>query len=92
LVLKKLKERLFSNKLQQQLKAEENKGVIIKGKESPDFYFCIVPTDSTNPIGGEIELFLVNDSNFTVLYHYSHFKKGVSKTVKNGTVQSKLKG
>ena len=36
------------------VKVEENKGIIIKGKESPDFYFCIVPTDSTNPIGGEI--------------------------------------
>ena len=69
------------------VRVEENKGVIIKGKDSPDFYFCIVPTDSTNPIGGEIELFLVNDSNFTVLYHYSHYKNGVNKTVKHGTVQ-----
>jgi hypothetical protein len=88
-------EKIQRTPVQQQItttvKAEENKGVIIKGKESPDFYFCIVPTDSTNPIGGEIELFLVNDSNFTVLYHYSHFKKGVSKSVKNGTVQSNSK-
>jgi hypothetical protein len=73
------------------VKVEENKGVIIKGKDSPDFYFCIVPTDSTNPIGGEIELFLVNDSNFTILYHYSHFKNGVSKSVKHGTVQPNSK-
>ncbi|TNF42316.1 MAG: DUF2027 domain-containing protein [Bacteroidetes bacterium] len=72
-------------------KVEENKGVIIKGKESPDFYFCIVPTDSTNPIGGKIELYLVNDSNFTVLYLYSHLKNGVSKSVKHGTVQSNSK-
>ncbi|KAF0235975.1 MAG: DNA mismatch repair [Prolixibacteraceae bacterium] len=72
-------------------KIEENKGAIIKGKESPDFYFCIVPTDSTNPIGGEIELFLVNDSNFTVLYHYLHFKNGVGKSLKHGTVQPNLK-
>jgi hypothetical protein len=72
-------------------KVEENKGVIIKGKESPDFYFCIVPTDSTNPIGGEIEMFLVNDSNFTVLYHYSYFKSGTNKTIKHGTVQPNSK-
>jgi hypothetical protein len=68
------------------VKVEENKGVIIKGKDSPDFYFCIVPTDSTNPIGGEIELYLVNDSNFTVLFHYSYFKNGVNKTIKHGTI------
>ena len=73
------------------IKVEENKGIIIKGKDSPDFYFCIVPTDSSNPIGGEIELFLVNDSNFTALYHYSNFKKGVSKTIKYGTVQPNSK-
>ena len=73
------------------VKVEENKGVIIKGKESPDFYFCIVPTDSTNPIGGEIDLFLVNDSNFTVLYNYSHFKNGFVKTIKYGTVQPNSK-
>lgn len=73
------------------VKVEENKGVIIKGKDSPDFYFCIVPTDSTNPIGGEIELYLVNDSNFTLLFHYSYFKNGVNKTVKHGNVQPNSK-
>jgi len=73
------------------VKVEENKGVLIKGKDSPDFYFCIVPTDSTNPIGGEIELFLVNDSNFTVLFSYSYFKNGVNKTIKHGNVQPNSK-
>ncbi len=73
------------------VKVDESKGVIIKGKESPDFYFCIVPTDSANPIGGEIELFMVNDSNFTVLYYYSHCKSGLNKTVKYGTVQPNSK-
>ena len=88
-------EKMVRSPVQQQvtatLKVEETKGVIIKGKESPDFYFCIVPTDSTNPIGGEIDLFLVNDSNFTVLFNYSHFKNGVNKSVKNGTVQPNSK-
>ena len=65
--------------------------MLFRSKDSPDFYFCIVPTDSTNPIGGEIELFLVNDSNFTVLFHYSYFKNGVNKTIKHGNVQPNSK-
>jgi hypothetical protein len=88
-------EKIERSAVQQQVtsavKTEEIKGVILKGKDSPDFYFCIVPTDSTNPIGGEIELFLVNDSNFTVLYRYSHLKSGVAKTIKHGTLQPNSK-
>ena len=63
-------------------------GEIINGKNSPDFYFCFVPTDSRNPLAGEIELYLVNDSNFTVMYHYSHYKNEGVETVKFGNVQS----
>ena len=35
---------------------ETPSGEIINGKNSPDFYFCFVPTDSKNPLNGEIEL------------------------------------
>lgn len=66
-------------------------GEIINGKNSPDFYFCFVPRDSKNPVGSEIELFLVNDSNYTVMYHYSHLIEGHVKTVKYGNVQSNSK-
>ncbi len=66
-------------------------GEIINGKNSPDFYFCFVPRDSKNPVGSEIELFLVNDSNYTVMYHYSHLIEERVKTVKYGNVQSNSK-
>jgi len=69
-----------------QTKEEEVKGRIIEGKNSPDFYFCLVPVVSNNPVGGDIELFLVNDSNFTVLYRYSHFSEGKNYSVKHGIV------
>jgi len=66
----------------------EPSGEIINGKNSPDFYFCFVPGDSKNPLAGEIEMYLVNDSNFTVLYTYSHINvKGV-EMVGQGTVKS----
>lgn len=63
-------------------------GEIINGKNSADFYFCFVPTDARNPLNGEIELYLVNDSNYTVMYHYSHHTENLVETVKFGNVQS----
>jgi hypothetical protein len=68
-------------------KEEKSKGKVLTGKDSPDFYFCIVPFDSKNPLGGDIDLFLVNDSNFTVLYHYGHFKNDTYFSVMHGAVQ-----
>ena len=70
------------------IEIEVSTGEIINGKNSPDFYFCFVPADSKNPLAAEIKLFLVNDSNFTVLYRYSHFKLDGVETVKHGTAQS----
>lgn len=67
---------------------EEIAGEIINGKNSPDFYFCFVPTDSKNPLAGEIEIYLVNDSNYTVKYHYSHIQNEDVETVKFGNIQS----
>ncbi len=70
---------------------EESPGEIINGKNSPDFYFCFVPADSRNPLAAEIKLFLVNDSNFIVLYRYSHITNNGFETVKHGTIQSNSK-
>lgn len=70
---------------------EEETGEIIEGKDSPDFYFCFVPTDDKNPLAGEIELFLVNDSNFTLLFHYAHFNENIYETVEYGTVHPNTK-
>ncbi len=73
------------------IEIEESPGEIINGKNSPDFYFCFVPADSRNPLAAEIKLFLVNDSNYIVLYRYSHINDNGFETVKHGTVQSNSK-
>lgn len=65
---------------------EITKGEIINGKNSPDFYFCFVPSNPKNPVENEIELFLINDSNFTVLFNFSYFQEGKNTSVKNGMV------
>ncbi|MCY1718782.1 DUF2027 domain-containing protein [Prolixibacteraceae bacterium Z1-6] len=66
----------------------ETTGEIINGKNSPDFYFCFVPNDPKNPLAGEIEMYLVNDSNFTVLFSYSHISTDKVEIVEHGTVKS----
>lgn len=66
----------------------ETKGEIINGKNTPDFYFCFVPSDSRNPLAGEIEIYLVNDSNFTVLFTYSYLKDDSVENIETGTVKS----
>lgn len=66
---------------------EKPKGKILPGKDSPDFYFCFVPADAKNPLAGDIELILVNDSNFTLMFHYAHVKDGKYESVLHGEVQ-----
>lgn len=70
---------------------KRQEGIKLAGKESPDFYFCFVPDDSKNPLAGETHLVLVNDSNFTLLYQYSHFLDDEFKLVKYGSVQPNSK-
>jgi hypothetical protein len=62
--------------------------IIIPGKDSPDFYLAFVPQDEINPVGGEIEVWLVNDSNYSLLYNYSHFLQNKYKNVRSGQLGS----
>ena len=65
---------------------DSDRGVVIEGKDSPDFYFCFVPSVPGNPLGGETDLYLVNDSNYTLLVNYSHFSDEKYKSVFYGTI------
>lgn len=70
---------------------EKPKGKVLTGKDSPDFYFCIVPYDSKNPLGGDIDLYLVNDSNYTVMYRFAHYKEDTYQTILHGSLQPNSK-
>lgn len=72
-------------------KAEPVEIKIIKGKENPDFYFCFVPENNLNPVNGNIGLYLINDSNFYLLYHYSHLRSSGYITKKYGLVNPNSK-
>ncbi|HPF51765.1 MAG TPA: DUF2027 domain-containing protein [Draconibacterium sp.] len=66
----------------------EPKGEIINGKNSPDFYFCLVPANPQNAVSGEIEVFVVNDSNFTLMFAYSYSKESGVEHQTSGTIRS----
>ena len=70
----KKREEVKNESLQKSAVDREMQGRITEGKDSPDFYFCFVPSDSKNPLAGDIELIFVNDSNFTLLMRYAHLK------------------
>ena len=69
----------------------ETKWTKLAGKDSPDFYFCLVPDDAKNPLAAETRLYLVNDSNYSALYHYSHFNNEKYSPVKFGVVKPNSK-
>ncbi len=74
-----------------EIEVQEQEGEIINGKNSPDFYFCLVPKDPKNPVAEEVELYLFNDGNYTLMYRYSHIRMDGIKTVRFGHLQSNSK-
>jgi hypothetical protein len=64
---------------------------LIPGNDEPKFFMAFHPTDQHNPVGGEIEVYLINDSNFTLLFHYSHFDGQKYITVQSGELEPNTK-
>jgi hypothetical protein len=64
---------------------------IIPGNDSPKFFMAFFPTNQENPVGGEIEVYLINDSNYSLLYHYCHFDGSVYKTIEAGELEPNTK-
>lgn len=64
---------------------------VIKGNDDPKFYFAFHPKDQTNPLNSEIEMHLINDSNFILLYHFSTFDGSEYKTVDFGELEPNTK-
>lgn len=58
--------------------------VIIDGNDEPNFQLAFVPDNEGNPLEGAIKIYLVNDCNYFVLYHYSQFDGIDYETVEAG--------
>ena len=64
---------------------------IIEGNDDPKFYLAFYPLDQHNPVGGEIEAYLINDSNFTLLFQFVHFDGEKYKTISAGELEPNTK-
>lgn len=73
------------------VKEPEHVAEIIKGNDDPKFFMAFYPIDQHNPVGGEIEAYLINDSNFTLLYQYAHFDGEKYNTISAGELEPNTK-
>ncbi|MDP4184839.1 MAG: DUF2027 domain-containing protein [Bacteroidota bacterium] len=67
------------------------KGEIITGRDKPSFLMVFVPDQPSNPVGGEIDAYLINDCNYKVLYRYSHFDGSNYQSVLSGEMAPNTK-
>lgn len=63
----------------------------VAGKDDPDFYLAFVPQNESNPVEGELKVYLVNNSNNFVLYNYSHLKNKIYRSVESGKMNPNSK-
>ena len=61
------------------------------GKDNPSCYLVFVPQNESNPVDGELKVYLVNDSNNFVLYNFSHLKNKTFRSVDSGKMNPNSK-
>ncbi len=54
----------------------------------PSYFLAFVPEVPTLPLSGEIKAWLVNDSKFTLLFHFSSISEGTYNSEKSGRLAS----
>ena len=63
----------------------------LKGNESPEFIFAALPDNPGNPPEGRILLYLVNDCNYTLIYHFATKMVDQYTTVDAGMLEPNTK-
>ena len=69
----------------------KEKPVFIAGNDIPNFHLAFVPDDSQNPLDGAIKMYLINDSNFSLLYHFSQFNEQEYESQEAGELEPNTK-
>ena len=62
-----------------------------KNNDLPEFIFAALPNNPGNPPEGKISLYLVNDCNYTLIYHFSTKTAGQYTTVDAGMLEPNTK-
>ena len=86
----------FVRQAKQEKKAEVIENVkeeptLIDGNDEPNFHLAFVPDNSRNPLEEAIKIYLINDSNLTVLYHFSQFDGHEYDTKEAGELEPNTK-
>ncbi|MCE1199756.1 MAG: DUF2027 domain-containing protein [Marinilabiliales bacterium] len=63
----------------------------LRGNDEPSFLFAGVAENPGNPPAGKIELYLVNDCNYTLMYHFSLYDSSTYVTIDAGFLESNTK-
>lgn len=59
---------------------------------NPEIYIAVVPFDYDEPVGGEVSLFIINDSDWSLLYHCAVVEQGkIRHTVSAGVIEPGIK-
>ena len=62
-----------------------------KGNDFPEFFFAALPDNPGNPPEGRIILYLVNDCNFTLIYHFATKMEDQYTTIDAGMLEPNTK-
>lgn len=56
-----------------------------------DLYMVFVPQKGTDPTASDLDVYLVNDSNYDTIYHIATIKDKLHKSYKQGTIEANTK-
>ncbi|QZE15040.1 DUF2027 domain-containing protein [Halosquirtibacter laminarini] len=57
----------------------------------PEYYMALIPNAPESPIHKGLQLFLVNDSNHTLLFHFSKQDGSYYETIETGTLEPNMR-
>lgn len=63
----------------------------LKGNDFPEFIFAALPDNPGNPPEGNIRLYLVNDCNYTLIYHFATKMADQYNTIDAGMLEPNTK-
>ena len=63
----------------------------LKRNDFPEFIFAALPDNPGNPLEGRILLYLVNDCNYTLIYHFATKMTGQYTTIDAGMLEPNTK-
>lgn len=70
---------------------EELDEEMIEGNDSPLLFYAFVPTSEKEPLKSDIQEYLINDCNYTVLYNISTKVEGKQRSIASGKIAANTK-